>query len=110
MDNFPPDCNRASCSKIIQLKQTELIREVRKNFYDTIMKAINELKKEIKLDFPEELWDKYKFEITCELLDRFGELNTVTTDGKIGVVKLISEKDDIAKKRLKGLIITIDKQ
>lgn len=99
MNEFPENLSLTNCMKIIETNQKKWTKEVRKDFYDKILKASEICDREVILEFPDNLWPEHKSQITKELLNIFGELiikvnqkanNAVTT-------RLISDESDISK-------------
>jgi hypothetical protein len=105
MDCFPEDFDRKTCSTIIKDKEAELAKSCRDSFYKNIMKAVNDCEKDVTLTFPEKLWGVYKKQITEELLERFGEVQICTVQGKWDVTRCTTEKEDIPP-NLKHIKIT----
>ncbi len=95
MDKFPDDFNRIFCFKKLTDNQKTLMQETRKNFYDTIIKAIDDCSKNINLKFSERLWMEHRILITCELLEKFGEITVYAKNGKATITKITTDKADI---------------
>ena len=74
MEEFPEDLNRETCLKNLEKNQSEMLKEVRNNFYNTIKKSVENCDSYVKLEFPEKMWTENKIIIISELLQRFGVL------------------------------------
>ncbi len=99
MESFPEDFTHAKCMKIIEDNQKTMTVTVRKEFHDRIMEAANECDPSVKLDFPKNHWPLYKTMITTELLDIFGEIETITHNKKTNSIASIpiTEAENISK-------------
>ena len=99
MESFPEDFTLAKCMKIIEENQKEMTVNVRKQFHEHILQAVNDCEPSVKLDFPKNHWPLYKTMITGELLDIFGEVETITYNKKTNsiVSNPISEAVNISK-------------
>jgi hypothetical protein len=95
MEKFPDDFNRVSCFKKLTENQKTLMNESRKTFYDSIIKSIDDCAKNINLKFPEKLWPEHRVLITCELLEKFGEVTVYAKNGKATITKITTDKADI---------------
>ena len=97
MEKFPDDFNRKTCNDILTKNQTELIKQVRKIFYDTITKAIDDCDQYVILTFPDKLWQEQRAELIKELLDRFGKIKLEMVNPQHSITKLINDANDIPK-------------
>ena len=99
MESFPEDFTLVKCMKIIEENQKEMTVNVRKEFHENILQAVNDCEPSVKLDFPKNLWPLYKTMITGELLDIFGEVETITHNMKTNsiVSNPITEAENISK-------------
>lgn len=104
MDEFPDEFNRATCNKILQVKQNELIKQVRVDFYNKATECLNKCEKTISLNFPENLWYENRAIITAEILKRFGEVSCVTLQNEFRMTKMTNDISKIPK-NLKKVII-----
>jgi ABC-type transport system substrate-binding protein len=82
MESFPEDFTFARCMKIIEENQRVMTNNVRKQFYDEIMKAVTDCAPFVKLSFPKNHWPIHKIQITSELLEIFKEIETITHNQK----------------------------
>ena len=74
MEEFPEDLTRDTCLKNLEKNQSDMLKEVRGNFYNTVKKSVENCDSYVKLDFPEKMWPENKIKIIGELLQRFGIL------------------------------------
>jgi len=82
MDTFPEDFTLAKCMKIIEDNQRQMTNQVRKEFHDKTMQAAHDCEPHIQLVFPKNHWPVHKTKIATELLDIFGEIETITHNKK----------------------------
>lgn len=87
MNEFPEDLNRDICIKELEKNQAAMLKEVRKNFYDAIKKAIENCDSYVKLDFPEKMWAENRVKLVQELLQRFGIIRIKQTNSEHDVRK-----------------------
>ncbi len=78
LEEFPEGFGMQECLSIIETKQQEMTLKVRREFYESIMFAVNSCQPFVKLTFPKNHRPVYKKLITEELLDRFGPIETET--------------------------------
>ncbi len=99
MDEFPEDFTLQKCMRIIETNQAKWTKEVRKDFHEKIMAAVENCDRKVSLDFPQNLWPEHKTQITKELLTIFGELQIKTNQqsSNATVTKLISDGAEISK-------------
>ena len=99
MESFPEDFTLAKCMKIIEENQISMTLKVRKNFHEQIMEAVQNCEPYVELVFPPNHWPLHKTKITKELLEIFGEIETVTHNKKSNatVVNPITEEENISK-------------
>lgn len=95
MDEFPENINRKNCLETLEKNQLGLIRDCREDFTKSIITALNNCEKSVTLLFNDKLWSEHRVKLTSELLDRFGEVKTVTSQDRIDVFKLTSNIEDI---------------
>lgn len=99
MDKFPDDCNRQICHDTMTKNQNTLVKDTRKQFYDTYIKAVADCNPEMVLEFPEKLWYEHRVTITKELLERFGKIKIagLTKNGnkECDVIKPITNPEDL---------------
>lgn len=94
MDSFPTDFNLKTCMKAVEDIQKEVVRNVRKEFYNTVLEEIQKCSKYVKLSYPSHMWDEYRKIVTVELLNRFGVLEVETANMKYSVaVTLVADSD-----------------
>ena len=108
MEDFPENFKRDNCFNQLTSNQEKMLKEVRKTFYDTIMKSIDNCDSHVKLDFPDKMWAENKTKLVGELLERFGQMKIVTSSTEHGVTKLIQIGKDIPK-NVTRLIIEFNK-
>lgn len=94
MDKFPENFNRQNCNDNMEKAQNELIREVRKAFYDSITMGIDNCSQVISVEFPDKLWDIHRKTIIIELMERFGKL-ILSTNGIPGITKPVIKQSEI---------------
>lgn len=104
MDEFPPDFNRAKCTEVMKLRQAELIKEVRQNFYNVCNLGIDQCDKQIELVFPDNLWYESRLTITSELLKRFGEVKVMNPQGDYKVERMTNDLEQVPKNTKKIMI------
>lgn len=74
MHQFPPDFNKESCQKIIQISHDELMANCRKSIYDHIIKQSNKRSNTITLSFPYTIEKDNRIILCGELMERFGNV------------------------------------
>lgn len=104
MDKFPDNFNRQSCNDQMEKSQDELVRVVRKTFFDSINMGINDCSQVITVEFPDKLWDIHRKTIIIELMERFGKL-ILATNGIPGITKPVIKQNEILPNTKK---VTID--
>ena len=95
MDKFPDTLNRKTCVDRMAIKQTELIKETRKNMSDAITNYTEECNPIMILEFPDRLWHEHKIVIIKELLEKFGKLKVTNPQIIACVTSTISDIKDI---------------
>lgn len=95
MDKFPDEFGKVYCFKKLTENQKNLMKQTRKEFYETILKAVQECSKTVRLNFSEMLWTEHRIDITCELLEKFGEVTIYAKNGKATITKITTNKEDI---------------
>lgn len=95
MDQFPGEFNREVCHNVLKNNQAVLIKDVRKQFHETTLKAIENCDPEVTLDFPEKLWNEHRVTIIQELLDRFGKIKIKTNGPDFNALKAITNTNDL---------------
>lgn len=104
MEKFPENFNRKICMDVISKNQSDLIKKVRRDFYEKIMASTDTCEIDVKLDFPEKLWHEHKITLIKELIDKFGKIKVRTTNPQCEVLKLINDPEEIPR-NAKQLII-----
>lgn len=97
MDIFPENFTRKICMDTISKNQIELVKKVRKTFYDKIIKSLDTCESEIELEFPDKLWHEHKITLIEELIIKFGKIKVKTINSQCEVLKLINDKNDIPR-------------
>lgn len=95
MDKFPDNFNRKTCNDIMKDCQEELVKTVRKAFYDTIQKSVQDCSQIAILEFPDKLWHQHKIVLIKEILDRFGKVKIQTITSTHDRVVQITNSNDI---------------
>lgn len=104
MDKFPDTFNRKTCIEKMTVKQAELIKTTRKQFFDDVEKLTNECPVSMTLDFPERLWHEHKLTLIKELLEKFGKLKVKVINPQAEITKSISDINE-APTNIKKVII-----
>jgi len=95
LDKYPDTFNRALLNRIMEEKQTELIKVIRKQFYDTTTQAVVDCDQIVTLEFPDKLWQKHRLTLANEILERFGEARMITQNGTVTTSRLTNDKSEI---------------
>jgi hypothetical protein len=95
MEKFPDTFDRKSCSEELAKNQLSLLRETRQIFVDKTLMSIKNCDADIRLDFPEKLWNDHKITIITELLEKFGKLKIQINNVSHGVTKVIKLGDTV---------------
>lgn len=105
MDKFPDDLNRQTCMLKLERNQAQLLKSVRKTFYDTINQSIENCDLYVKLEFPEKLWKENRLIVIKELLQQFGQMKVKTISTHVDVIKPITMNDTLIPDNIKLIII-----
>ncbi len=97
MDKFPDDINFRTCLINMKNNQANIIRQIRKDFYNKIIEAVKQCHKELTLQFPDNLWCENRKILAIELLDRFKALRVKSFQSTHNFDKLIINKAEITK-------------
>lgn len=95
MDKFPEDFNRVKINEVITLKQSELLRNSRKQIYETLIDEVNKYEQQITIKLHKLLWYEHKVKIIREILDKFGKIKIKSDNSQCSVSKTIESDDDI---------------
>jgi hypothetical protein len=82
MDQFPESFNRATCLDIMEKCQADLLRTIRKEFFDKITTSVQECSTYVVLEFPDKLWNEHRVTLIKELLHKFGKMRVEIEPGK----------------------------
>lgn len=104
MDKFPDTFNRKNCNDTMEKNQLDLIKQVRKDFYEISLRSINDCEQQIILPFPDKLWHEHKLTIIGELLEKFGKLKVKTINPQCDIIKSITSVEDVPASAKKILI------
>lgn len=77
MNEFPKDFNKDTLKKFRVSKQKTLVNNVRKSFYDTVMKDSKDGLQSSKLLFPPELHREYRISLCNELIINFHAITVI---------------------------------
>lgn len=94
MDKFPEGFTRKICNDQMAKNQLMLIKDVRKTFYDSTLKSVEDCNPKLTLEFPDKLWHEHKVVLIKELLERFGKLKIVC-GAQYEVTRLIDNVEDV---------------
>jgi methionine synthase II (cobalamin-independent) len=95
MDKYPDNFTRVYCHEEMVKNQAELVKQIRKKFYDEVMKATELCEQNIPLVFPDKLWHEHKIQMIKEILTGFGKVKLTTINAQCNVIKIISDINEI---------------
>lgn len=111
MESFPEDFTLENSMKEMENNQRTMTNNVRKQFFDDTKKAIDGSEPFVKLTFPKNLWPIHRIKITTEIIDRFGEVETITNNQKTNSVVSIPVTDvNNVSKSIDSIIIRFMRQ
>ena len=106
MEKYPETFNRQLCLEIMTKQQTEIIKETRKMFHDTIMDLTNKCDLVMELIFPDKLWFEHKYTLIEEILKRFGKIKIKIIGKPNDATLTIASMDQVPKdSNIKKIII-----
>ena len=94
MDKFPEDFSWIISNEKLSKNQTELLKQVRKNFYDQFLKSIDDCERQVTLKFPDKLWKEHRLVLINEILEKYGKIKLTTIGSHHSTIKLISNIQD----------------
>jgi hypothetical protein len=84
--------------------QEQLIKDVRKQFYDTIQKSVQECSQISTLEFPDKLWQQHRITLIKEIIVLFGKIKVQSVSINHDRTLQITNSNDIPNNAKKIII------
>lgn len=110
MDKFPDDFSWVIGNEKLTKNQTELIKLVRKSFYEQYIKSIEDCERQVTFKFPDKLWKEHRLQIIEEVLEKFGKIKLATVGSQHNTIKLISNMQESIPDKITSITIEFVKE